>query len=606
MRSIRLQLIVYFLGLLVLALGVASLLVFRSAQATLREKEEATAALAKARYEMLEVEERNRFDDDLYREAAWLMNRVKVDFDWGRVANRSLHSLGAITNFPMPMGHLAAFSWITQFQIQHRDGRPRWDAWGRTLPFAIWRATVPRVSLVEARMGLTGQDALPGRIHRELYYQVNTNHPYWGAPLCSPSLSGRHFPYTGEFGAGRPLHWEADTFDLGDGHIVRRVRVKNSNIKIEFPRPPGFPGPGSPRSRPEPPPVFIVLQLAADHSRLDARIDSLRAEREAEVAAIHDETAAALSRLRNNLWAIGGSTFLAAVLGTYWLVWAGLLPLRKLGDAVSHVSPRDFSFPITAEEMPSELQPITERLAGTLDQLHRAFEREKQATADISHELRTPLAALMTTCELALRRERTPEKYREMFADCHASAKYLHQIVERLLSLARIDAGVDKCKPQPVDVARVADECATVIRPLAEAKGLTLAVHHGGSTPELDSPTRTATDPDKLREVMNNLLHNAIQYNRPDGRIDLTVSRENGHVRFEVADTGVGIPEASRERIFERFYRADPSRNCGDGLHAGLGLAIVREYIEVMGGRIEVQSREGEGTTFRIDLPVRA
>jgi signal transduction histidine kinase len=189
-----------------------------------------------------------------------------------------------------------------------------------------------------------------------------------------------------------------------------------------------------------------------------------------------------------------------------------------------------------------------------------------------------------------------------MFSDCLASARYLHQIVERLLSLARLDAGVDTCRPQQVDVAQVADQCAAVVRPLAEAQGLTLTVRHGG---EDAAPTRATTDPDKLREVMNNLLHNAIQYNRPAGAIDLTVSHENGHVRFEVADTGQGIPPESRDRIFERFYRADPSRNT-DGMHAGLGLAIVKEYIDVMGGRIEVTSQLGSGTVFRVDLPACA
>src|SRR5262249_8667608 len=157
--------------------------------------------------------------------------------------------------------------------------------------------------------------------------------------------------------------------------------------------------------------------------------------------------------------------------------------------AVSKVSSRDFNLSVDRETMPAELQPITEKLTGTLEQLKRAFAREKQAAADISHELRTPLAALLTTVELALRRPRTPEKYREMFVDCHVSVKYLHQIVERLLSLARLDAGVDRCKPQPVDVAQIAEQCAAVVRPLAEAQGLTLTVSNG---PELQEQAGAA------------------------------------------------------------------------------------------------------------------
>jgi signal transduction histidine kinase len=121
---------------------------------------------------------------------------------------------------------------------------------------------------------------------------------------------------------------------------------------------------------------------------------------------------------------------------------------------------------------------------------------------------------------------------------------------------------------------------------------------------ERNGPVMLHTDPDKLREVLTNLLHNAIEYNRPEGSIELALGRENGHVLVEVRDTGIGIAPEAREHIFERFYRADPSRQ-SDGLHAGLGLAIVKGYIDLMGGRISVQSSEGQGTIFRLELPAQ-
>ena len=102
--------------------------------------------------------------------------------------------------------------------------------------------------------------------------------------------------------------------------------------------------------------------------------------------------------------------------------------------------------------------------------------------------------------------------------------------------------------------------------------------------------------------MLTNLLHNAIEYNRPDGAIDLTVARQDGRLEVEVRDTGVGIGPEAKAHLFERFYRADPSR-AGDGLHAGLGLAIVKGYVDLMGGAIEVESVEGQGSTFRVRLP---
>jgi signal transduction histidine kinase len=168
--------------------------------------------------------------------------------------------------------------------------------------------------------------------------------------------------------------------------------------------------------------------------------------------------------------------------------------------------------------------------------------------------------------------------------------------VERLLILARLDAGVDTLRPREVDVPNLVEQCATMVRPLAEARGLDLQVHHNG-------PALVSTDPDKLREVLTNLLHNAIEYNRPQGVVAVSVERQNGNLHLEVRDTGIGIATKAREHIFERFFRADPSRQA-DGLHAGLGLAIVKGYVDLIGGKITVESTEGQGSTFRLELPV--
>ncbi len=117
-----------------------------------------------------------------------------------------------------------------------------------------------------------------------------------------------------------------------------------------------------------------------------------------------------------------------------------------------------------------------------------------------------------------------------------------------------------------------------------------------------EGPLEVDTDASKLREVLMNLLHNAVEYNRPDGVIELTVSREGRAIVFEVRDTGIGMPEEVKEKIFERFYRADPSRQ-STGIHAGLGLAIVKEYVGRINGTITVESTPGIGSTFRVTIP---
>ena len=243
-----------------------------------------------------------------------------------------------------------------------------------------------------------------------------------------------------------------------------------------------------------------------------------------------------------------------------------------------------------------ELAPIHARLTQTLDQLRRAFSREKQSVADISHELRTPIAALMATIDVALRKPRTPEQYRSTLEECRLISKQLSQLVERIMTLASLDAGNDHTAFSRTDATDLACGCAAVIRPLAAANGITMDLR-------VDDPIDLDTDAGKLREVLMNLLHNAVEYNQPNGTIELTARRENGSAIFEVRDTGIGMTEEVREKIFERFYRADSSRH-STGVHAGLGLAIVKEYVARLNGAIAVESRPGAGSTFRVTLPM--
>src|SRR5262249_15055863 len=180
---------------------------------------------------------------------------------------------------------------------------------------------------------------------------------------------------------------------------------------------------------------------------------------------LKDSSQETLAALRHNLLAISMGAFVAALLGGFWLVYLGLKPLQRVSDAVSQVSEKDFRLPLDGSPLPRELRPIVERLEQTLDQLKRAFAREKQACADISHELRTPLAALLTTLDVALRKPRPVEEYREVLEECRSSGQHMYGLVERLLALARLDAGVDNVRPREVEVGALAEQCAALVRP---------------------------------------------------------------------------------------------------------------------------------------------
>ena len=577
-----------------MALGATSLLVYRSTQKTLRDKEDAMAGLIQAKHEERCREEKLRFDEALLTKASNLAGRAQVlshveKLFYYPYSNRLLGTAGA-TQLPNAFATL-----------------PYWLATGSRVKFADQLNMMQAVDIQIPNSDLY----LPPEDASGEYYQVDSN--YRGVPLRSKSLGADSFPDIQGFGDNETLRWEFDDYTVKPGHVARRIRLKVTSRRAVTAWPAPFlsrpnpnPKPNNPRPARRPsgpwqyPDLIRYVQYASEPTALDQTLTALRDSRDEELAALADQTALALARQRNGLFAISTTTLLATILGTCWLVWAGLSPLSRLSVAVSRVSEKDFRLPLGDAPMPTELQPIVDRLSETLDQLKRAFVREKQSTADISHELRTPLAAVLTTLELALRKPRTADKYREMIEDCQASALHMNQIVERLLTLARIDAGVDRLRPQTIDVAELARQCAGIVRPLAESQGLSLECQASA----VEGAAHVHTDPDKLREIINNLLHNAVQYNRPAGTIELTVEGDSSQVQVFIRDTGIGIAPDVRERIFERFFRADPSRS-GDGMNAGLGLAIVKEYVELMGGRISVESVVGQGSTFRVQLPVK-
>lgn len=588
MKSIRLALTLYFLLLVGAALGAVYWFAYQTSSATLNARRERTEKLLEGQYHSDCEDARAALDQRLFRNAQTLANMARATY----THLESLYPLGAMGTPAPPFGSLAA---------------PLWLAEGFQYPLAFdLHLIYPRIINIES-----GEDVLA----EGDYFQAYSSR---GQPLeKSASLGDAALTLDPEWRkSAELLRPNFDTVEVRPGHSVRRVTLKTAVSrfgrygsflpplwrfpagKMKLPEGPKIAGSGK---RPnfgnrggQSPTIFI--QYASDTTGLKATLRELKSRLDADLAQQEQDTAEALGNLRSRLLAICSLAFGALLAGVYGLVRFGLSPLRKLSEAVSRVSEKNFKLQIETRKLPGELQPIAACLTQTLEQLRRAFAREKQAAADISHELRTPLAALLANLDVALRKPRTPQEYQEILQDCRSSGQQMTQLVERLLALARLDAGADTLRAREVDVVNLATQCAEMVRPLADARGLTLRLHTNGSA-------TLQADPDKLREVLNNLLYNAIEYNRPNGAIDLAVERINGLLAVEVRDTGIGIPPEAREHIFERFFRADPSRHA-DGMHAGIGLAIVKGYVDLMGGTIGVDSSDA-GSTFRVKFPVR-
>jgi len=291
-----------------------------------------------------------------------------------------------------------------------------------------------------------------------------------------------------------------------------------------------------------------------------------------------------------------GGAVLALGLGGGWLLTTrAIRPVEEISSAASRISAGNLSERIHVAEPDNELGRLAGVLNSTFGRLEAAFDRQRQFTADASHELRTPLAVLISEAQTALARERTAAEYRETVEACLDTAQQMRRLTESLLELARSDPGSEPIERQPTDIAELAEECAAQLRPLADDRQVQIYC-------EL-APTTVLVNPDRFRQVLTNLITNAVHYNKPGGEVRMGTRVEAGNVVMAISDTGVGISAEDLPHIFERFYRADKSRARASG-HFGLGLAICKAIVEADGGRISVTSVVGTGTTFTVTLPV--
>lgn len=294
---------------------------------------------------------------------------------------------------------------------------------------------------------------------------------------------------------------------------------------------------------------------------------------------------------------VAGGAVLALGLGGGWLL-AGraLRPVEDISAAASRISVGNLAERIDVAETDSELGRLAGVLNSTFARLEAAFAQQKQFVADASHELRTPIAVLISEAQTTLARQRSQAEYREAVQACLDTAQQMRGLTQSLLELARYDAGQEPITRQPVDVAALARACVERLRPLAAERAI--LIHSDLASTEVPG------DVDRLRQVITNLIANAIHYNKDGGEVRIGTRAEKGVAVVVIADTGEGIAPEDLPRIFERFYRADKARGRASG-RSGLGLAICKAIVEAHGGTIGVSSEPGVGSTFQVTLPLQ-
>lgn len=236
-------------------------------------------------------------------------------------------------------------------------------------------------------------------------------------------------------------------------------------------------------------------------------------------------------------------------------------------------------------------------VARDITNLVRLTQVRRDFIANISHELKTPLSAIRGYTEtLRDGAIEEPEASERFLGRILQQCSRLHTLLEDLLTLSRLENLEGQLEPQPVDLEEVLGDCLETLAPQIGERQIHMEVKAA------PLPSQTG-DPEALQRLFINLLDNAIKYNRRAGRVTVQLSSSHRHVVLQVDDTGIGIPATSIDRVFERFYRVDKGRSRDEG-GTGLGLAIVKHVAQLHGGRVEVESHLGEGSTFRVYLPV--
>jgi heavy metal sensor kinase len=285
----------------------------------------------------------------------------------------------------------------------------------------------------------------------------------------------------------------------------------------------------------------------------------------------------------------------AASLAGWALARRALSPVGRMAERARSITAESLGERLPTDGSGDELDQLASVVNATLERLERSFEQLRRFTADASHELRTPLTALRSVGEVALGSGVDAPGARDVIASMLEETDRLTRLVDSLLMLSRADAGTLRLEPESFDLSDLAREVASFLGVLAEEKGQAIAIEAGG-------PVAVRADRALLRQAAVNLLDNAIKYSPRGASIRLRTG-DTGKERFlEVIDRGLGIAPEHRERVFDRFYRVDSARSREHG-GTGLGLAIARRAVLANGGRIELESDAGTGSTFRIVLP---
>ena len=295
------------------------------------------------------------------------------------------------------------------------------------------------------------------------------------------------------------------------------------------------------------------------------------------------------------LGAVTIGIFICAWVGSNWIARMALSPVETLGQTAANVSAQSLDTRVFLDAPYREFQQLAQSFNNMFERLQRAFESQRRFVGDAAHELKTPLTAMKGNMEVGLQRERSTEEYRDLLSTSLGQVERLVRLVKSLLTLTQFSGEHLPIDLKPVLMEPLIKELVSELSILAEDKGCLFTSH-------IQEVPKVLGDAGQLKQLVINLLDNAIRHTPQGGSVTVTLQSSADKVRLTVEDTGSGIATEHLPHIFERFYRADPARDRESG-GTGLGLAIAKEIALAHNGTINVQSEIGKGSIFEVNLP---
>jgi heavy metal sensor kinase len=341
----------------------------------------------------------------------------------------------------------------------------------------------------------------------------------------------------------------------------------------------------------------VALGRGHQRFRLVARATARRGHRRVAVAAVSMATVdRSVRRVLVLLLTAGPAALLATALGGWWLARRALRPIDRMTARAAAIDLDRIDDRLVVPGTGDEVAHLATTLNAMLDRIGHGVDEQHRLVADASHELRTPLAAMRSEIDVSLRADDLPAAARRVLESAREEVDRMARTVDDLLVLASLDEGRLELLVAPLDLHDVVARAVAALAPLARSRDVSLRVAGSSALAE--------GDPDRLGHAVRNLIENAIKFSPEHGEVVVSTWSVNGEAGVTVCDEGPGVAADVRERIFDRFFRADPSRTRSTG-GGGLGLAISREIARAHAGRLWVDDAGARGSAFSLALAGR-